>query len=277
MKLLVADDEFIILQGILSMDWKAEGFEQVLSAQNGQEARELLEREEIDIIISDIRMPGLSGLELAGYIREYQKSTMVILLTGFSDFQYAQEAIRQQVYDYILKPIKTDELAASVRRAVSILEQKRYSRKVVREHEDMVGAFDASEQILYSFRVANPQVMDMLTYIAQNYSGDITLNALAEQYHFTAIYLSRLIKRETGYSFVDILTGIRLMNAGYLLKENKQKINMICDRTGFHDSRYFSQVFKRIFDSTPGEYRKNPGIQKDYSIREILDMMDRKK
>lgn len=259
------------------MDWKAEGFEQVLSAQNGQEARELLEREEIDIIISDIRMPGLSGLELAGYIREYQKSTMVILLTGFSDFQYAQEAIRQQVYDYILKPIKTDELAASVRRAVSILEQKRYSRKVVREHEDMVGAFDAAEQILYSFRGANPQVMDMLTYIAQNYSGDITLNALAEQYHFTAIYLSRLIKRETGYSFVDILTGIRLMNAGYLLKENKQKINMICDRTGFHDSRYFSQVFKRIFDSTPGEYRKNPGIQKDYSIREILDMMDRKK
>lgn len=277
MKLLIADDEFIIRQGLLSMDWKSEGFEEILSASNGQEARTLLENEDIDIMISDIRMPGESGLELAGYIREYHKSTMIILLTGFSEFQYAQEAIRQQVHDYVLKPIKQDELMQTVRRAVGILQQKQYSRKVVREHEDIVGAFDAAEQMLYGFRNANSQVLDILTYLTQHYNQEITLNTLAGHYHFTTIYLSRIIKRETGYSFIDILTGIRLMNAVYLLKEDRQKINMICELSGFHDSRYFSQVFRKVFGCTPGEYRKNHEGQKDYSIKEILDIMGKHK
>lgn len=81
---------------------------------------------------------------------------------------------------------------------------------------------------------------------------------LAEKYHFSESYISRKIKKETGYTFVDILNGIRLMCAASLLKTG-EKISDVCEKTGFNDQHYFSQLFKKTFGCTPSNYRSESG------------------
>jgi len=272
MILLIADDESVIRKGLLSLNWSKLGIDTVLDAQNGIEAKQYLRDYDVDILVSDIRMPGHSGLELSEYIQKTSANTAIILLTGFDEFQYAQQALRNQVFDYLLKPVKPDELMSAVAAAKCKIEQQKYKTQVVNEFEGNVGNYTTTEKILYSFRNIDVQVFSILTFMAQNYHEDISLNTLAEKYHFTTVYLSRLIKKETGYSFVDILTCIRLMNAVDLLKDSKCKIHIVCDKVGFKDQRYFSQVFRKVFGHNPVEYRKQNEMNEKYSIMELLEL-----
>ena len=142
MKLLIADDEQIIRNGLLSLPWKDIGVEEVYQAENGLTAKEILTEEKIDVVISDIKMPGLSGLELAEYIKECSMDTAVIFLTGYSDFEYARRAIRNQVSDYLLKPIRRKDILETVERVLQALERKRYKAEVVRKYETASGSLD---------------------------------------------------------------------------------------------------------------------------------------
>ncbi len=270
MILLIADDEMMIRKGLLSLPWDSVGITEVLSAENGLEAKEILTKRSVDIMLSDIRMPGATGLQVADYISQYAIDTAVILLTGFSEFEYAQEAIKHHVYDYILKPLKPKDILETVASVKGRLEQKRYQAQIVREHEVKAGCFDTITQIQNCFADVNQQVMEMLTYIGQEFDQDISLNGLAERYHFSTTYVSRLFKKETGFSFSDILTGIRLMNSIDMLKKDRDKIGVICDKVGFRDQRYYSQAFKKVLGCTPGDYKKNPRCIR---LKEILDIM----
>ena len=116
MKLLIADDEQRIRKGLLSLPWETMGIEEVCQAENGIEAMEILKTGKVDIIISDIKMPGFSGLELAEYIKKYAIDTAIILLTGFSDFEYVQHALRHEVYDYMLKPLRPKDILDTAER-----------------------------------------------------------------------------------------------------------------------------------------------------------------
>ena len=105
MNLLIADDEAVIRRGLLSLDWKSIGITDVYSVANGVEAKELLLSTSIDLVIFDIRMPGFSGLELAQMVKERSMDVAVVLLSGFSEFEYARSAMRYGVYEYLLKPV----------------------------------------------------------------------------------------------------------------------------------------------------------------------------
>ena len=204
MKLLIADDEQTIRNGLLSLPWMDIGIEKVYQAENGLAAKEILKAERIDIVISDIKMPGLSGLELAEYIKECSMDTAVIFLTGYSDFEYARRAIRNQVSDYLLKPIRRKDIIETVEKVIQALERKRYKAEVVRKYEAASGSLDLGEQMSWLFQGANRQTMEILQDMASNYAKEISLNSLAEKYHFSAAYLSRMIKKETGYSFSTV-------------------------------------------------------------------------
>lgn len=273
MNLLIADDEMAIRKGMLSLPWESIGIEQVYEAENGLRAREILQKEKVDIVISDIRMPGLTGLDLAAYVKEDDLDTAVILLTGFSDFSYAQKAIRNEVFDYMLKPLRPKDILDTVSGVKKRLEQRRYQEKVVRQYETDTDSVDLGDQISRQFRNANGQCMEILQDMAKGFTQDITLNSMAEKYHFSPAYLSRMIKKETGYSFSDLLNSMRLAEAAWLLKEDKVKIGMVCEKAGFRDSRYFSQVFKKAFGCCPGEFRKHAGEQKNYRIKGILELI----
>lgn len=274
MKLLIADDERMIRNGLLSLPWESIGIKQVYQAENGLAAKEILIQEQIDIVISDIKMPGLSGLELAEYIKECSMDTAVILLSGYSDFEYARSALRNQVFDYMLKPIRPSSILETVQRVKESLERKRYKAEVVRKYETASGSLDFGEQISWMFRGVNRQTMEILQDMAGNFSQGISLNSLAEKYHFSAAYLSRMIKKETGYSFSEILNAIRLAAAVEFLLKNHGKINLICDLTGFSDQKYFSQVFKKTFGCSPGEFRRHGEKQENFNVKKILEMSE---
>lgn len=270
MKLLIADDETVIRQGLVSLDWKSIGIDEVFAVSNGEEAGELLRTVPVDIVICDIRMPGMSGVELSEIIYKNSLDTAVVLLTGFSEFEYAVEAIRNDVYEYLLKPVDPAELLDIIADVKGRLEKKRYQNRVVREYESQKGKSDTVSQVRNFFRKVSPNLLNILTDVAETFHEPLSLSELSDKYHFTSSYLSKKIRQETGYSFVDILNAVRLMNAAFFLIAG-EKVNMTCEKAGFNDQRYFSQLFRRVFGCSPSEYKKQGHGIEDIRFSTVLD------
>ena len=270
MRLLIADDEAVIRQGLLSLDWKSIGMVEVYAVSNGGEARELLLSTVVDIVIFDIRMPGMTGLELSEMVRERSMDTAVVLLTGFSEFDYAVKAIRSGVYEYLLKPVNPRELFDTITDVKLRLEQERYKRNLVREHESQEGKYDTVSQVRNYFLKVSKSTLNILTDLAEEFCHPLSLNELSQRYHFTSSYMSKKIRQETGYSFMDILSAVRLMNAATFLQAG-EKVNAACEKAGFNDQRYFSQIFRRVFGCSPSEYKKEEHDASDIRFGNVLE------
>ncbi|MDE6363352.1 MAG: response regulator [Lachnospiraceae bacterium] len=132
LKILLVDDEPFIVQGLsMLLDWEKEGCEIVATMQNGMEALAYLRANEVDLIIADIKMPEMTGLELLETIRREQISdAYFVILSGYSDFAYAQQAIRYSCMDYVLKPIEKEALTEIIRKAANM------SAKEIQRQED---------------------------------------------------------------------------------------------------------------------------------------------
>lgn len=270
MKLLIADDEAVIRRGLVSLDWKSIGMEEVFSVSNGEEAKELLLGVPIDIVIFDIRMPGMSGLELAELVREYSMDTAVVLLTGYSEFEYARQAIKSGVYEYLLKPVNPRELLGTIADVKVRLERERYLKQAAREHENQEGVFDTVSQVRNQFSKVSRNIQEILMDMAKEFPRQISLNELSERHHFTSSYISKKLKKETGYSFMEILNAIRLMNAALFLAEG-EKVSIACEKAGFSDQRYFSQVFRRSFGCSPTDYKRQEHQDSELRFHTVLE------
>lgn len=273
MNLLIADDEITIRKGLRSLPWETIGIGKIFDVENGLKAKEILLAENIDIVICDIKMPGMTGLELAEYIQEYNVDVAIILLTGFSEFEYAQQALRNNVADYMLKPIRPSEILKTVNRVARALEKSRYQSEVMLRYENELENEDLGEQLCLLFQEAGETCQDILKDMGLNFQYDISLNSMAEKYHFSISYLSRMIKKETGYNFSDLLMGLRMVQAIRYLQRENVKIASVCEKAGFHDAKYFGQVFKKVFGCNPNEFRKSPDVKKTYSVKHILEKM----
>ena len=212
MNLLIADDEAVIRRGLLSLDWKSIGITDVYSVANGVEAKELLLSTSIDLVIFDIRMPGFSGLELAQMVKERSMDVAVVLLSGFSEFEYARSAMRYGVYEYLLKPVSPNELMETMHNVMHRLEQKRFEQKLLSQKDEFGEKHDAVSQVNSLFVQSSNTIKSILTDIAQNYEQNISLSDLAEKYHFSESYISRKIKKESVDDFKPI---------GYMIIECK--------------------------------------------------------
>lgn len=124
--MLVVDDEIYALKGITQgIEWDDLPISTILEADSVPEARRQLEAHEVDLVISDIEMPGASGMELLRYIKEARPSTLTIFLTGHARFEYAQEAMHHGCFEYVLKPVDHDALKEIVRRATAEIAERR--------------------------------------------------------------------------------------------------------------------------------------------------------
>lgn len=132
MKVLLVDDEIFTIRMLQSLiHWKELGLEITGCAQDGQEAYEKTVRENPDIIISDIRMPGMSGLELLKKVKQYNGGIRVILMSAYADFSYVQEGMKSGCCDYILKPVDEGELETSLRKVVLEIQGQKEQEKVI--------------------------------------------------------------------------------------------------------------------------------------------------
>lgn len=132
------DDEQIALDGLKHLDWETHGFELTATLSSGGRALQWLQRNPCDLLIADIRMPGISGLELVARVKEAQPDLTIILLSGHSEFEYAREALRHGVFRYILKPIDDEEIASVLAEAKELLDdrerRRHWTQKIVRDY-----------------------------------------------------------------------------------------------------------------------------------------------
>lgn len=240
-RVLIADDEpwaVYRLQNLIN--WKGCGFEVIQTAADGLSALEIIRRDHPDLLLSDIRMPGLDGLKLVREVNSVSPETTVILITGFSEFSYAQEALRQGVFDYLVKPVKKDEL-------LGVLD------RVGKHLEEIAAQHAANEPSSYP----PGQSGRIMQAIDENYTQDLRLSDLAEQFFLTAQYLSVLIKKETGLTFSELVIRKRIGLAKKLLVETDQPIQDIMEQVGYRDYSCFIRLFKKHEGCTPYVYRKN--------------------
>jgi len=139
--MLIVDDELIIRKGIsMSIDWEEQGVEIVGEAANGKEAIEKLETLKPDILMTDIRMPEMNGLELCKYIYEKNFDIKMIVLTGYDDFEYAKQAITYKVNDFLLKPVGADKLVEAVAKIIKEINQERIKLEEEKLYKNLVSS-----------------------------------------------------------------------------------------------------------------------------------------
>lgn len=238
-KVMAADDESYIREALQKLiSWEKMDCTLCSVSNNGQELIDQMEAGHPDIIITDIRMPVLDGLDVCRYVYETCPETQVILLSAYSEFEYAKKAIKYSACEYVLKVSVLEELPKAVEKAIRELEK--YHRELERGGKEGTGT-------LY---------LEMERYIEQNFRSKVTLDEVAENLHANRSYLSRLYKSKTGINLFEAILNKRIEAAkGYLLNTD-MKAYEISDMVGFEDAGYFSRVFKKQVGVSPKEYKK---------------------
>ena len=236
MKILIIDDEPKIRNGLSNLLTRREGWEVAGAYENAADALKYLAVNQVDVMITDIKMPEISGLELIARIRERDKKTAIIILSGYSDFQFAQRAIELGVSRYLTKPTNPRELIC-----------------VLEETEKKLGGKQEKEED--SGKIPNLFVQKAADYIKLNYSEKISIKEIADQLYLSPNYLSELFKKHTGKTISEYLTDYRLEKACQLLDHAEYRVGDVSGMVGIHDGRYFSNMFKKKYGMTPTEYR----------------------
>ncbi|MDQ1004627.1 two-component system response regulator YesN [Neobacillus niacini] len=170
-KVVIADDEKLILKNLAQIiDWQGLDCEIIGTAQNGQEVMGIIENQQADLLLTDISMPEMSGIELLKTLNQIDNKPMVILISGYDDFEYAKEAIKNNAFDYILKPIDYDELEDCVKRALNKLKEQKVS--VYRHEKNAIYELITSGKV--DAQINNKQAF-YFSMILKNYKEDIEL------------------------------------------------------------------------------------------------------
>lgn len=247
-KVLIVDDEKYVRLGIKSeTDWTLIGCEVVGEASNGIEALEIAEKVKPDLVISDIRMPRMDGIELAEKMIEKYPGTKVIFLTAYNEFEYARKALRIGVSDYILKPFKDGELEGVIQRLLHL--HPNLPAKEIELEKELLSLKGKDE-------TANRYVQAAIEYIENNYSdSEFSIGKLAESISVSEGHISRLFKSETDNSINNYLTKYRIKKAMDFLKDINIKVYEVAEKTGYQDIAYFSNTFKKLVGKTPSDYQ----------------------
>ncbi len=243
-KILLVEDELMMQKFLQTfIHWEQLGYEICATASNGKQALELIPDHSPDIILTDIQMPVMDGLELAHTVHKLYPQIKVILISAYSDFSYARKGIEAGIDNYILKSDEEFSIANYFARLYRMLSQPNTA--------------SVSPQPAAVPQTHSRIVDECLSYIEQNYFSDITLKDLSEYTHTHTNHICRLFSQELGSSFNDVLTIKRLESAKILLKNTNMKIYEIAELVGYHKPAYFSELFKKYCNKTPNEYRND--------------------
>lgn len=241
-KVLLVDDEKYISRGLeMGVDWKSINVNTIYTAQNGAQALSLIHKKKPDVVVTDIRMPGMNGLELIQAAKVEYPDLPFIILSGYPDFAYAQKALQYGVFRYLLKPFDLIELTECIRLLLDTLPHKEPD-------------FDTGEPTVPSL---NPTIQGILTFIEDNLTKEITIEMLSNSFGLTPNYLSSLFKKETGRGIVEHITILRIEKACDMLIHTDHKVQYICTAVGISDYFYFSKLFKKYMQVTPTQFRTN--------------------
>lgn len=414
LNMLIVDDEYLVRMGVRNtIDWENYGIEIIDEAEDGAMGLELALKYNPDIILTDIRMPYMDGLEFMSKIRESGIESSIIVLSGYDEFDYVRKAMHNGAYDYILKPIDNQQLIATVQKVAQRIKEdkskKQYFSKLQEElstikrqfiRDLVLGNINDKEHVLEKIKfldlpidtdnisaivikienvesllneltqselgelkdemlknIANllllhtrfigvvvdmsldewvilihskkvdditekaindrciellnkvkkelpfiitigigsqcneiidihdqyikvketvgdnalpntstvvkvgesllgyrREVKEAICYINEYYGSDITIEALANKLFISSSYLMHIFKQEVGKTFNEYLIDVRIQKAKELLKDPRYKIYEVCQKVGYNDPKYFSQIFKKVVGISPSEF-----------------------
>jgi two-component system response regulator YesN len=264
-KLLVVDDEDIIRDGIANVvPWDSCNIVIAGEASNGVEALEKVEEIMPDIVITDINMNCMDGLELAYELKQRHPHIKVIILSGYDEFEYAKKALQLKVFSYLLKPISPSELIKVVEDTILEIQADEKLKARVLEleselrHNKDTNEFNCSQEDMDQ---ECPNIRSVIAkakkYIEENFSDpNISLNTIARHFYLNPAYFSKLFKKETGMTFMEFLTLSRIEKTKYLLRETNSKVSDIGAAVGYPNPQYFVTLFRKVTGRTPIEYRE---------------------
>jgi len=259
--ILIVDDEPRTRLGIQKAlaAWSA-GRHRIEIAASGVEALEWLQANTAHILITDVRMPEVDGLQMLERLSEQGPLPVVIVISGYAEFEYAQKSLHLGVFDYLLKPLDKSLLLDAVKRALE-LDNGRERLDAMEKLVDPKLLEAGRDEARYG-----TAIKDAIDYIYAHLHEAIGMKQVAEHLHLNASYFSVLFKEQTGVTFSDYLTRRRLQRAKELLVTTSMPIWEIAEKVGYQTAKYFIKVFKDNEGASPSQYRHqvldhDPSIQ----------------
>ena len=242
LSVVLVDDEYWSLLGLeKAVCWEDYGFSVALATTDSREAAAYITGKQPDIVFTDIRMPELSGIELIRKARMEGIKTQFVIVSGYSDFEYARAGIQYGVFDYQLKPFHSQEIAEILQRLNAFF---KIEMLPARPNEQDFARGDVNRNFL-----------QLLNYVDAHYAEDLFLSELAKAYFINFTYCSELFKKVTGRNFTEYLAHRRIEKACELLRGTDETIKEIALQVGYNDYSYFTRIFKKYMAITPARYK----------------------
>lgn len=260
----IVDDEPIVLMGLENLiPWNSLGFSVVSCAQNGQEAYEQYRNHKIDLVITDIEMPIMNGLDYIKQLRANSESTEIVILTAYEEFEYAKVAIQNSVTNYILKPIDEEQIIGTLTKVKDNLEKKKAVRQFLETSnqlsvKDNLGNKEEKDTVLYEDMLSkNIVVRQAYQYVVEHVDDKISLTKISDTLGISKNYFCSLFKQETGENFLNFVSRMKIQRAKTLLAKDNRRVYEVCDYLGYTDVTYFTKLFKKYVHMSPNEYKKS--------------------
>ena len=240
-RVVLIDDEKRIVEGLRKVvRWEDFGCQVAGDAGDAVSGAALIRDIRPDILFTDIRMPGDDGLTMLAGLRSEFSDMQVVVLTGYREFNYAQEAIRLGVTRFLLKPSKLDEIYDALRTAT-----------------ERLGAQSSSADNRESRYAQSHIVNHAIEYMETHFADKLTLQEVADSCYVSQWHLSKLLNKQTNGTFYDALNEIRVREAIRLLADPKLRVGDIGAMVGYQDSAHFARVFKKFTGMSANEYRNS--------------------
>lgn len=237
-KLLIVDDETEVRSGLCNyFPWQEVGFEVVGQCANGKDAENFLDCHTVDVLLCDIRMPVMDGIELARRLRSRNNHVVIIFISAYKSFEYAHAAIDYGIKKYLVRPTRYSEI-------MSVF-------------TDLKNELDLQRGIVLDENAAETDqiVAAVQRYVLKNYQ-DASLEKAAQKVFLSPYYLSKIFKERSGQLFSDFLVEVRMKRAAnLLLSDQSLKIYQISEQVGYRNAKNFTRRFVSYFHMSPREYR----------------------
>lgn len=252
-KITVVDDEKIIRRGLKQfIEESPYPFEVIGEAKCAEEALKQMEEAPPHVCFVDIGMPNMNGLDMISLMRERCSSVIVVIISGFDNFEYARQAVQLQAFDYVLKPVPKSDLNKLLDRLDKHLQAKF-------PDECSAGSMAQEQKPLAHTGDGTVLVHKVTEFIDSHYQDpELSIGRVASMFHINPTYLSKRMKQETGKSFMDYITELRIAKAKEILVDinSNIKIGDLAIKVGYKNQYYFSRIFKSKVGYCPLDYKK---------------------
>lgn len=239
-KLVLADDEPMIAEQMaMAYDWQRYGFEPVACFTSAKAVLNYIEENPIDALMTDVKMPHITGLDLAKICYESYPQIGVVLISAYREFDYVHHAIQYNVVDYLLKPISDSNFAETMTKLrIHLSNQEKVIERPSAVSNNMI-------------------IEEAIHFIRTHYSENITTETVAAHVMISPEYFGVYFKKHFGENFIDFLRSVRMQAAKELLMNESLTVSAVSERVGYKSPTHFYENFQNYFGQTPSSYRKS--------------------